>query len=84
MFSCYLPVDEATPMSAGDKHLSEDDWRRLLALAHTNKSLAFDCYSRHYLASSGQVAWSDRLQQSTYLDGYHKELDAMLGHIARR
>lgn len=80
VFSCYLPVDEATPMSADDKHLSEDDWRRLLALAHTNKSLAFDCYSRHYLASSGQVYWSDRLQQSTYLDGYHKELDAMLGH----
>lgn len=80
VFSCYLPVGDATPMSADDKHLSEDDWRQLLALAHTDKSLAFDCYARHYLASSGQVYWSDRLQQSTYLDGYHKELDAMLGH----
>jgi len=80
VFSCYLAVDEATPMSAADKHLSEDDWRALLALAHTNKSRAFDCYAQHYLASSGQVYWSDRLQQSTYLDGYHKELDAMLGH----
>jgi FAD/FMN-containing dehydrogenase len=80
VFSCYLPVDEATPMSADDKHLSEDDWRRLLALAHTNKSLAFDCYARHYLASSGQVYWSDRLQQSTYLDGYHKDIDDALGH----
>lgn len=80
VFSCYLPVDDATPMGADDKRLSEQDWRGLLALAHTDKRAAFDCYSAFYLASSGQVYWSDRLQQSTYLDGYHKELDKLLGH----
>jgi FAD/FMN-containing dehydrogenase len=32
------------------------------------------------LASEGQVYWSDRLQQSTYLDGYHHEIDGALGH----
>jgi FAD/FMN-containing dehydrogenase len=80
VFSCYLPVDDATPMGSDDKQLSESDWRALLALAHTNKSAAFECYAEHYLASGGQVYWSDRLQQSTYLDGYHKDLDVLLGH----
>lgn len=80
VFSCYLPVDDATPMGQHDQHLSEQDWRALLALAHTHKSSAFECYAAHYLASGGQIYWSDRLQQSTYLDGYHSEIDGMLGH----
>ncbi|SHG55541.1 FAD-binding oxidoreductase [Massilia sp. CF038] len=79
VFSCYLPVDQATPLDT-QRELSPDDWRGLLALAHTDKSAAFERYSSYYLASSGQVYWSDRLQQSTYLDGYHAELDTMLGH----
>lgn len=80
VFSCYVPVDDATPMGAADKHLSEDDWRGLLALAHTDKRSAFACYAQHYLASDGQIYWSDRLQQSTYLDGYHREIDEALDH----
>ncbi len=81
VFSCYLPVPDDTPMGSDDKVLAEAEWRQLLALAHTDKSLAFDCYARHYLASAGQVYWSDRLQLTTYLDGYHQELDALLGHV---
>jgi FAD/FMN-containing dehydrogenase len=80
VFSCYLPVDDATPMGDDGKQLSEDDWRRLLALAHTHKTAAFECYAAHYLASDGQLYWSDRLQQSTYLDGYHDAIDGVLGH----
>lgn len=80
VFSCYLPVDEATPIGSDDKSLSEGDWRRLLGLAHTHKSAAFECYAAHYLATDGQLYWSDRLQQSTYLDGYHREIDCSLGH----
>ena len=80
VFSCYLPVDQATPMGEHDKQLSDHDWRSLLRLAHTHKTTAFACYAEHYLASDGQVYWSDRLQQSTYLDGYHKDIDDALGH----
>jgi hypothetical protein len=80
VFSCYLPVDEAAPMGGNDTHLSESDWRRLLCLAHTHKTAAFECYADHYLATDGQLYWSDRLQQSTYLDGYHHEVDGALGH----
>ena len=80
VFSCYVPVDDATPMGSGERALSDADWRRLLTLAHTHKSRAFDSYAEHYLATDGQLYWSDRLQQSTYLDGYHHEIDGMLGH----
>lgn len=79
VFSCYVEVDQATPLDAGHQ-LSDADWRGLLALAHTDKSAAFERYAGFYLASSGQVYWNDRLQQATYLDGYHEEIDAMLGH----
>jgi FAD/FMN-containing dehydrogenase len=80
VFSCYLPVDDATPPDAAARELSEQDWRDLLHLAHTDKSAAFEHYARHYLATDGQHDWSDRLQQSTYLDGYHCDIDRTLGH----
>ncbi len=80
VFSCYLPVDDATPLCQSGGQLSEQDWRSLMMLAHTDKRRAYDSYSAHYLATDGQVCWSDRLQQSTYPDGYHKAIDARLGH----
>ena len=80
VLSCYLPVDEETPMNADDRQLSEQDWRALMMLAHTDKQRAFERYAAHYLATSGQVCWSDRLQQSTYPDCYHEQIDARLGH----
>ena len=80
VFSCYLPVDQDTAIGQNDKHLSEHDWRALLQLAHTHKTAAFDCYAEHYLATNGQIYWSDRLQQSTYLDGYHHDINDALGH----
>ena len=80
VFSCYVPVDDAAPPDAAPKELSEEDWRDLLHLAHTDKSGAFEHYARHYLATDGQHDWSDRLQQSTYLDSYHCDIDRVLGH----
>ncbi|RSZ59733.1 FAD-binding oxidoreductase [Massilia atriviolacea] len=80
VFSCYLPVDDATPVDASGKDLSEQDWRDLLALAHTHKTDAFARYAAHYLSTDGQVAWSDRLQQTIYPDGYHRAIDDRLGH----
>ena len=51
----------------------------LLHLAHIDKSRAFQLYAQHYLATSGQVYWSDTHQMSTYLDDYHQPLDRQLG-----
>jgi FAD/FMN-containing dehydrogenase len=79
IFSCYEPVADDTPIPAAQRALSEDDWRRLLRYAHADKAAAWDGYSKHYLATSGQVYWSDTHQLSTYFDGYHEELDREFG-----
>ena len=80
VFSCYEPVSDATPIPVDQRVLSADDWRRLVTLAHTDKRAAFEHYSRHYLATSGQVYWSDTHQMSVYLDDYHADIDRTLGH----
>jgi len=48
-------------------------------LAHTDKSRAFELYAEHYLATSGQLYYSDAHQLGDYEDGYHRALDAHLG-----
>jgi hypothetical protein len=66
-------------LSAGRSDDSVNDWRNLIYLGHTDKKRAWEVYSGHYLATSGQIYWSDRQQLSVYIDGYHRELDAELG-----
>ncbi len=83
IFSCYRPVDPATPVPANQRELSEQDWGKLLYLAHANREEAFQMYARHYLATSGQIYWSDTHQMSTYLDDYHRALDRRLGTADR-
>jgi FAD/FMN-containing dehydrogenase len=78
VFSCYRPVPDSTPLREDQKELGDDDWAALIALAHVDKSAAFDRYSSYYLSTSGQVYWSDLHQLSTYLDDYHQALDARL------
>lgn len=79
VFSCYRPVDDATPVPPGQKELSLDDWNRLLYLAHVDKRRAFDTYAAYYRSTSGQVYWSDTHQLGTYVDHYHRALDRTLG-----
>lgn len=79
VFSCYRPVSDDAAMPAGQRALSLDDWKALLYLAHTNKSEAFARYAQHYLATSGQIYYSDGHQMSEYIDDYHVELDRALG-----
>lgn len=76
VFSCYEPVAGETPFSEQHRHLTPEDWRRLVSLAHTDKAKAFDLYSRHYLSTSGQIYWSDRHQEAVYIDDYHQGLNA--------
>ena len=79
VFSCYRPVPDDTPMPACQRALSLDDWKGLLYLAHTSKSEAFERYAAHYLATSGQIYYSDGHQMGEYIDDYHVELDRVLG-----
>ena len=79
VFACYRPVDPSTPLSAGQRELGREDWLSLLHLGHTDPAKAFEVYARHYLATSGQIYWSDSHQLGTYIDDYHKLLDRQLG-----
>ncbi|HBL28266.1 MAG TPA: hypothetical protein DD490_15635 [Acidobacteria bacterium] len=79
VFSCYRPVDPGTPIPAGQRELSDDDWKELLWLAHADKARAFERYAGYYLGTNGQVYWSDTHQLSPYFDGYHADLDARRG-----
>jgi FAD/FMN-containing dehydrogenase len=73
IFSCYRPVRDR-PLPVAQRALSADDWRRLLQLAHTDKSRAFDLYTQHYLATTGQLYRSDAHQFAFYASGYHDEV----------
>jgi FAD/FMN-containing dehydrogenase len=79
VFSCYRPIEREGPPPEGQRALSRDDWQRLIYLAHTDKTRAFDVYSTHYLATSGQIYYSDAHQLADYADAYHKALDQQLG-----
>ena len=78
VFSCYRPVDPATPVSESQKRLSDDDWRQLLYLAHADKAEGYRRYAAYYLSTNGQLYWSDSHQMATYLDDYHGPLDQRL------
>ena len=82
VFSCYRPVDPATPVPETQGALSRQDWLSLLQLGHLDRAEAFRQYSSYYLGTSGQVYWSDTHQLSTYIDEYHHELRAGLGPLS--
>jgi FAD/FMN-containing dehydrogenase len=73
VFSCYRPVRDR-PIPGQQRALSANDWRRLLHLAHTDKSRAFEVYAQHYLATSGQLYRSDAHQLAFYAPDYHAAL----------
>jgi FAD/FMN-containing dehydrogenase len=83
VFSCYRPVEREGPPPADQRALSRADWERLIHLAHTDKTRAFEVYAAHYLATSGQLYYSDAHQLSDYGDGYHRALDERLGSSDR-
>ncbi|MDT4896009.1 MAG: hypothetical protein QOH25_1086 [Acidobacteriota bacterium] len=83
VFSCYRPTADDAPVAPSHRELSPDNWKQLLSLAHTDRKLAFDVYSSHYLSTNGQIYWSDTHQLSVYLDDYHRELDEQTGAAER-
>lgn len=79
VFSCYRPVENSREVDGEQKSLSEEDWRRLILLGHTDKRRAYEAYADYYVSTSGQLYWSDTHQLSTYIDDYHTEVDERLG-----
>src|SRR5712664_2130107 len=78
VLSCYRPVPDDTPMPPAQKELTERDWIELLYLAHKDKPAAFQRYAGHYLATNGQLYWSDEHQMSSYPENYHRAIDKRL------
>jgi FAD/FMN-containing dehydrogenase len=81
VFSAYHRIAEDASMPAEQKQLREEDWGRLIFLAHTDRARAFKEYSDYYLTTDGQRYWSDTHQLSTYLDNYHAAIDRRLGAL---
>src|SRR5438132_2629418 len=79
VFSCYKPVDPATPIPDRQKQLSAKDWKELYALARSDKKKAFERYAKYYLGTSGQVYWSDTHQLAGNFEGYREAVDAKGG-----
>jgi FAD/FMN-containing dehydrogenase len=78
VFSCYRPVPLDTPIPSAEKQLTDENWKQLLYLAHTDEKQAFRKYADYYLSTNGQVYWSDLNQLSFYPDNYHREIDSKL------
>ncbi len=78
VFSCYRPVDPATPLTEHPTRFHPEDWARLTYYTHKYKRRAFDFYTKRYLATSGQIYWSDSQLSGAYVDNYHEELDRKL------
>lgn len=74
VFSTYKPVPDDTDMPEVKQKLDKDKWNNLMALAHADKSKAFDFYSNYYLSTNGNIYWSDTHQLSYYNDEYHEFL----------
>jgi FAD/FMN-containing dehydrogenase len=83
VLSTYRPVDPAMPIPSVQRRLSQYDWNELLALAHCDKQCAFDRFTEFYLATHGQLYWSDTHQLNLYLEDYHCALDHRLGSAVR-
>jgi FAD/FMN-containing dehydrogenase len=76
--SIYRPVADETPLPQGQRVLSRADWDALFTLSHTDPRRASDAYTRHYLATNGQIYWSDSHQLADYHVDYHAALDRRL------
>jgi hypothetical protein len=79
VFSCYEPVDPATPLTPNPTRFNPEDWARLTLYSHTHKRLAFNAYSSRYLKTSGQIYWADSQLSAAYVDNYHDALDEATG-----
>jgi FAD/FMN-containing dehydrogenase len=77
--SCYVAVTADTPILDEQRALSRADWEELFHLSHVDPRRASDAYTNHYLATDGQLYWSDLHQMGDYHDGYHRALDERLG-----
>src|SRR5207237_9776849 len=70
VFSCYRPVPMEAPIASAQKELSDENWRQLLYLAHTDEKKACEKDSDYYHSTDEQVQWEDRHELGIHTDHY--------------
>jgi len=75
LFPTYKLMPDSTPLTPNPTRFHPEDWERLTYWSHKNRKQAFKVYESRYLATSGQVYWSDSQLSAAYVDGYHVRLD---------
>ena len=83
VLSSYRPVEADRCIPDDQRRLSQREWNELLTLSHADKRAAFQKFIEFYLATNGQVYWSDTHQLNLYLEEYHGALDHRLGAAVR-
>jgi hypothetical protein len=78
IFPCYMPLPGERPIPDGQLTIDEERWRQIVYWGHVDKPRAYREYAEYYLASSGQVYWSDTHQLIPYDRNYHQLLDRKL------
>ncbi|MCB9720233.1 MAG: tetratricopeptide repeat protein [Candidatus Omnitrophica bacterium] len=78
VLSAYKPVATDTPVPDDQRGLTPEQWYHLVHFAHADKAKAFEVYSEHYLATDGQIYWSDSHQMSFYVEGYIEYLEKVM------
>src|SRR5258708_3218929 len=74
VFICHRAAGDERPMPPAPGELGAADWNQLFYLEHTDKTGAFKRIADFYIATSGQLYWSDDVQMSQYPEGYHPEI----------
>lgn len=80
VMAVYARAPDDTPITEG-ANLTGEQWLGLLQLALTDKRRALQLYSQHYLATHGNVYWSDTMQLSTYVPSYVEVLERIGGAV---
>jgi FAD/FMN-containing dehydrogenase len=78
ILSTYTPIGKTSKIlqAPQQKTLSSSDWHNLIHLAHTDKAQAFAKYVHHYLSTDKQIYELNKMQLSTYVEGYHERMNS--------
>ena len=84
VLSSYRPRrPRRAPIPADQRRLSQHDWNELLHARARRQARGLSQFTDFYLATHGQIYWSDTHQLNLYLEDYHGALDHRLGAAVR-
>jgi FAD/FMN-containing dehydrogenase len=78
MLTTYEPVKPETSLTPDAADIDTRMLTALLELAHKDRGSAYRRYAKIELAKDGTVEWSDLHQLSTYVPGYHADIEKRL------